>query len=139
MINYTNIEDFTKNNKNYYSIKGKVIHGKKIGRLINFPTANISYSENISIPLPGVYAVKVIQNNKSYFGMMNVGKKPTLDDENISMEVHIFDFQSEIYGEEMEITFLKRIRNQEKFNTVEDLKKQLLKDKYNVLLFLNTI
>lgn len=138
MINFINIEDFKNNNKNDYSLKGKVIHGRKIGRLIDFPTANIIQSNDNLVPIPGVYAVKIIQNNQIFFGMMNVGNKPTFNDDNITMEVHIFDFQSEIYGEEIEVHFLKRMRNQLKFNTVEELKNQLQEDKKNVLLYLPT-
>ncbi|MDD4575107.1 MAG: riboflavin kinase [Bacteroidales bacterium] len=138
MINFINIEDFKNNNKNNYSLKGKVIHGRKIGRLIDFPTANIIQSNDNLVPIPGVYAVKIIQNNQIFFGMMNVGNKPTFNDDNITMEVHIFDFQSEIYGEEIEVHFLKRMRNQLKFNTVEELKNQLQEDKKNVLLYLPT-
>lgn len=139
MINFINIEDFKNNNKNNYSLKGKVIHGRKIGRLIDFPTANIIQSNDNLVPIPGVYAVKIIQNNQIFFGMMNVGNKPTFNDDNITMEVHIFDFQSEIYGEEIEVHFLKRMRNQLKFNTVEELKNQLQEDKKNVLLYLHPL
>lgn len=139
MTNFINIKDFKKNSKKDYAIKGEVVHGRKIGRLIDFPTANISQSTNSPVPIPGVYAVKVIQNNQVFFGMMNVGNKPTFNDENITLEVHIFDFQSEIYGEEIEVQFLKRIRSQLKFNTVEDLKNQLKEDKKNVLLYLHPL
>lgn len=139
MINFIDIDDYRESNKHDCVLKGKVIHGKKIGRLIDFPTANISQLNNSFIPIPGVYAVKVLQNNKIFFGMMNIGKKPTFNDENITMEVHIFNFQSEIYGEEIEVHFLKRIRNQFKFNTIEELKEQLQEDKKNVLLYLQKI
>lgn len=139
MINFIDIDDYKNSNKHDYVLKGKVIHGKKIGRLIDFPTANISQSNSSSIPIQGVYAVRVILNNKIFFGMMNIGEKPTFNDDNITMEVHIFNFQSEIYGEEVEVHFLKRIRSQHKFNTVEELKEQLQKDKKNVLLYLQKI
>ncbi|MDD2412768.1 MAG: riboflavin kinase [Bacteroidales bacterium] len=139
MTSFINIEDYKKNSKKDYAIKGEVVHGRKIGRLINFPTANILQSTTCPIPIPGVYAVRVIQNNRVFFGMMNVGNKPTFNDESITMEVHIFDFQSEIYGEEIEVHFLKRMRNQLKFNSVEELKEQLKEDEKNVLLYLNTM
>jgi riboflavin kinase/FMN adenylyltransferase len=139
MANFADIDDYKRKNKIDLKIVGKVVHGKKLGRLIDFPTANVLISEPLIIPLPGVYAVKVVHDNQSYFGMMNLGSKPTFDDESVTFEVHMFDFQDDIYGEQIEVAFLKRMRDQKRFESLDDLKNQLVIDKYNVLLFLDTI
>lgn len=139
MTYFVDIDDYKRKNKIDLKIVGKVVHGKKIGRLIEFPTANIKYNTNQTLPTPGVYAVKVVKNDSIYHGMMNIGMKPTFDDKSITLEVHIFDFDGDIYGEDIEIVFLKRVRDQIKFSSLEELKKQLQIDKYNVLLFLDTI
>lgn len=119
------------------SISGKIIHGEKIGRKIDFPTANI-YIENVNIlPVTGVYAVTVYVKNKQYYGMMNVGHKPTFKSLNISFEVHILNFNQDIYDETIEVRFLKLLRNQIKFNSIDDLQKQLEQDKKETEIFFN--
>lgn len=111
------------------SISGKIIHGEKIGRKIDFPTANI-YIENVNIlPVTGVYAVTVYVKNKQYYGMINVGNKPTFNSNKMSFEVHILNFNEDIYNEKIEVHFVKFLRNQLKFESIEELKNQLDKDK----------
>ncbi len=113
-----------------YTLTGTVIHGDKRGRTIGFPTANLD-TDQYSLPKVGVYAVEVIIDNKSYFAMANVGYKPTFKDDQKkpSLEVHIFDFNKEIYGEDVRITWLKRIRDEKKFSGIDELIAQLHADK----------
>lgn len=115
-----------------YSIIGKVITGKHLGSKIGFPTANISYGIYV-LPLNGVYATRIKCGNNTYYGMTNVGNNPTVDfSSNVKIEVNIFDFDSDIYGEEVEIIFDERIRDENKFSSIKELKKQLDNDKIEV-------
>jgi len=118
-----------------YSIRGKVIDGFKVGRKIGFPTANIEPEDNSKlIPTIGVYAVRVRWNNQVYKGMLNIGHRPTLDNgKKISIEVHIIDFDEDIYQETLEIDFFRKIRDEQKFNSIDELIEQLQKDKLNVM------
>ena len=112
-----------------FSVSGEVIEGNKIGRTIGFPTANILYPQNI-IELPnGVYGVKVIVGGKEYRGIANFGSKPTVC-ENCSkiLEVNIFDFNENIYFQNIEVKFLKFIRSEKKFSGLDELKEQIQKD-----------
>ena len=116
-----------------FSLTGKVVEGEKIGRTLGFPTANIQLVDNTKIlPALGVYAVKVLVNNKNYNGMLNYGYKPTLGNRKCVMEVNIFDFSEKIYGDDIQIFFTKKIRDERKFNSLDDLKLQLEKDKSEV-------
>ncbi len=113
-----------------YSLKGKVIKGKEIGRTIGFPTANIQVADSTKlIPENGVYAVKINVSAKEYTGMMNIGTNPTINGSHQSLEVHIFDFDTSIYDEEIRIQFLDRIRSEIKFESLEALQEQLQEDK----------
>ncbi len=114
-----------------FFITGVVVKGKQLGRTIGYPTANV-FIENKDklIPKTGVYAVNVFHNNKSYKGMLNIGTNPTTDtDNNIKIEVNIFDFDADIYGDEIKLEFVKRIRNEEKFANLEELKNAIANDK----------
>lgn len=116
----------------FYTTKGTVIQGEKRGRKIGFPTANIQLNADYIIPKTGVYAVRIFVNNSWYHGVCNVGYKPTFkhpDEYTLSIEVHIFDFHASIYGEEVEIEWHQRIRDEKKFNGVEALIKQISADK----------
>lgn len=117
-----------------YSITGKVICGDKRGNTIGFPTANIELSDkNKLIPGNGVYLVKVYVNNNYYFGMMNIGNRPTItDDKNIFLEIHILDFSKDIYGETITVEFMDFLRDEKKFGSLDELKSQLNKDKQTV-------
>lgn len=114
-----------------YSFEGEVISGYKVGRKIGFATANlILVHPDKIIPGLGVYMVEIFWQNRPYKAMMNIGRRPTMDnDNNISLEVHILDFQEEIYGQILKVSFLKKIRDEKKFNAVEDLVEQLKKDR----------
>ncbi|MEL1247116.1 bifunctional riboflavin kinase/FAD synthetase [Flavobacterium helocola] len=113
-----------------YFISGKVIEGKKIGRTIGFPTANILLSENYKLlPKNGVYIVWSRINNELRYGMMNIGNNPTLGDNEQSIEVHFFELNEDIYNENLQISILEHIREEHKFNSISELQTQLEKDK----------
>ncbi len=114
-----------------YSIKGSVVKGNQLGRTIGYPTANIAIQDAEQIiPATGVYAIQVIHNNALYNGMLNIGYRPTVSNEkSLHIEANIFDFEQDIYGDELTIQFIKRIRDEEKFNGITELKAQLKKDK----------
>ena len=113
-----------------YSFTGTVIHGKKLGRTIGFPTANIKIEESYKlIPAQGVYAVQCVIDNQKCNGMLNIGTNPTVSGQNTSIEVHLFDFDQDIYDQEITVELIKRIRDEQKFASVDDLKTQLQEDK----------
>jgi len=118
-----------------YSISGQVIDGFKVGRKIGFPTANIKCeNEEKLIPGIGVYAVEIAYKNLIFKGMMNIGLRPTLENgDTISLEVNIFDFDKDIYNETIKITFVEKIRDEIKFNNIDELIEQLKSDKSKVL------
>ncbi len=113
-----------------YFVNGQVIKGQQIAGKLGFPSANIEYPEDkIQIP-HGVYFVTVELNNKVYNGVLNHGFAPTINDENkLKTEVHILDFDKDIYGENIKISFVTKIRNQMKFESIEKLKAQIIRDK----------
>lgn len=113
-----------------YTIQGTVEKGNQLGRTINFPTANLAINEDYKlIPKIGVYAVEIYYKNQKYFGMMNIGMRPTINGVNKTIEVHVFDFNKNIYGEKLTIEFVKKIREEQKFESFEQLKEQLERDK----------
>jgi len=114
-----------------YSIAGKVVKGKQLGRTIGFPTANIQVEADYKlIPASGIYAIKIEIEGDFFHGMMNIGFRPTVSDENQqTLEANIFDFESDIYGKKIVIHFVEHLRNEQKFLDVSGLKAQLEKDK----------
>lgn len=117
-----------------FSFKAQVIKGAGRGRTIGFPTANLLLNQKHKIiPMKGVYAVKVLCNNNTYQGMMNIGNNPTFNLKNSSIEVNIFNFGLNIYNQIIEVQVLKRIRNEKKFQSIDELKKQLSLDKISAL------
>lgn len=116
-----------------YSITGKVVTGEKIGRKIGFPTANIDLEDEYKlITAVGVYACRIEWKGEKYLGMGNIGYRPTVDHGDLTIEVHIFDFKEEIYGDTITIFFVDRIRDEEKFENLEKLRLQLIKDRETV-------
>lgn len=112
-----------------FSITGKVVHGMKIGRTIGYPTANIHIAEPYKlIPKDGIYVVYSLINGKQTYGMMSIGKNPTIERKAPSIEVHFFDFQEDIYDSDLQIYFISHIRNEQKFDSIDQLKLQLQKD-----------
>jgi riboflavin kinase / FMN adenylyltransferase len=116
-----------------YSICGRVVRGNQVGRKIGFPTANIETpGEYKLITAGGVYACRVMHDGLQYDGMSNIGVRPTVADGELTIEVNIFDFNKEIYEEEITILFIDRIRDEQKFAGLDELKAQLEKDKEKV-------
>ena len=116
-----------------YSITGTVVGGNKIGRKIGFPTANIELQDEFKlITAQGVYACRVLHDGKMYHGMGNIGYRPTINNSDLTIEVHIFDFHKDIYGETITIFFVDRIRDEVKFENLDALKQQLVKDRESV-------
>ena len=116
------IETANKYLANNFLLSGTVIDGEKIGRTINYPTANISFDKDKLIPKAGVYAVTINISNKSFDGMLNIGVQQQ------KIEVHIFDFSKNIYGLDIKIEFKKLIRSNIKFTNISQLKNQLIED-----------
>lgn len=115
-----------------YTLKGKVVAGKQLGRTIGFPTANIqTESPNLLVPAEGVYAVNVrMPSGIVRRGILNIGRRPTVDNDNAipTVEVHILDFSGDLYGQPLAIEFLKRLRSEQRFPSLEALRKQLTID-----------
>ena len=118
-----------------YFISGNVIEGNQIGRKIGFPTANIKIPEPYKqVPKDGVYAVRVNLNGESYYGMLNIGSRPTIEPtlRTKNIEVHILDFDKKIYNQTITVYFIKRIRDEIRFNGLDELTKQLKRDKEQI-------
>lgn len=113
-----------------YSFSGIVVKGRQLGRTIGFPTANVQVSESYKlIPTNGVYAVRTLVRGQWLNGIMNIGNRPTVDGVGRTQEVHILNFNEDIYGENITIELIDYIRPEQKFNGIEELKNQILKDK----------
>jgi riboflavin kinase/FMN adenylyltransferase len=111
-----------------YSISGRVVHGQRLGRQLGFPTANIAL-HRINVAFTGVYAVKVcLESDEQVLGVANIGVKPTVGNFIPSLEVHLLDFSSTIYGEHLDVTFCEKLRNEQRFENIEALKEQINKD-----------
>lgn len=120
-----------------FMLTGTVVKGKGLGKKISFPTANISISEDYKIiPKQGSYIVKSLINNSFVYGMMNIGTNPTVNGQGQSIEVHFFNFNKDIYNKTLNIQLLKRLRDEQKFESVDALVKQLEIDKQTSLHFI---
>jgi riboflavin kinase / FMN adenylyltransferase len=114
-------------------LTGVVVKGNQLGRKIGFPTANLIPGKAEEILLrKGVYAVRVHINQSIFDGMANIGIRPTLDEHDLTIEAHLFDFSDDIYGETISIWFYDFIREERKFSGLEELKSQLAKDKITI-------
>lgn len=113
-----------------FSLRGIVSHGSKRGREIGFPTANLSLADRYFLPKNGVYGVRVHVGSQSYFGVMNIGIKPTFElDKNIpSVEVHLLNFSGDLYGQHLSVDLLFHIRGEQKFEGIHQLKEQIMRD-----------
>jgi riboflavin kinase/FMN adenylyltransferase len=113
-----------------YSLHGPVIHGDGRGRTINVPTANISYSHDKMIPAKGIYACRAYLNDKKYRAAINIGTNPTFtpDKQSPNVEAHLLDFHQEIYGKDVRLEFVERLRDELKFDSVEKLLEQIWQD-----------
>ncbi len=114
-----------------YQIQGKVIEGQKLGRTIGFPTANLEIPPEKFLPRKGVYVVTVSQdtsNLTNLWGVMNIGDRPTVSGKNISVEIHLLDWEGDLYGENLTVSLINFLRPEQKFNSLEALKNQIQKD-----------
>ena len=119
-----------------YRMDGRVVAGFQEGRKLGFPTANIQLADpRRLVPASGVYAVRVKIDDEATWrlGMMNIGTRPTFGGEKVSLEVHIFDFAGDLYGCHVEVVFLRRVREERKFASPEELAAQLARDKQTIL------
>lgn len=112
-----------------FKIEGEVIKGRQIGRTMGFPTINLSYDSKFVIPKRGVYYTLVKYNNEIYKAMTNIGYNPTVNGENLNIETNILDFNENLYGKKIEIFFIHKIRDEKNFGSIENLMKQLNKDR----------
>ena len=116
-----------------HQIRGLVVSGKREGRKIGFPTANVSTSDTL-IPEKGVYAVRVQVNRGKWLdGMVNLGTQPTFGGRKFQIETYIFDFDQDIYGDELTIAFVERIRSEKRFESIDALRTQLREDQGRVM------
>lgn len=123
-----------------YFLTGVIEKGRQLGRTIGFPTANLKIEESYKlIPKMGAYIVESVLNNKKVFGMMNIGFKPTVGSERLSIEVHFLDFEGDLYDQNIQVALLKFLRPETKFDSISSLKVQLEKDKNDVLLYVKKL
>ncbi len=126
----------------FHTIVGSVIHGEKRGRTIGFPTANIEPNEDFDLPATGVYAVKIRVSKQWYEGVCNLGYKPTFHEnpaEKPTIEVHIFNFSENIYGEIIKLEWHQRIRSEKKFAGIDELVTQINIDKQTAIDYFQTL
>ena len=112
-----------------YRLTGEIVKGQGLGRKLNFPTVNLRVEEDYKlVPMKGVYAVKTRVKGQEILGMMNIGFRPTVGGDGRTIEIHLLDFQGDLYGEKLRVDVLDRLRDEQKFESVEALKTQLKKD-----------
>jgi riboflavin kinase / FMN adenylyltransferase len=123
-----------------FKFSGKVVEGKKLGRTLGFATANLEIKEKFKIlPKIGVYAVRVVCNFKTHLGVMNIGYRPTVENsEQLKIEVHVLDFEENIYGQMLEVIVIGKLRDEQKFDGLDQLKAQIGKDVASARIILNT-
>src|SRR5690606_10014014 len=123
-----------------YPLTGTVVEGRKLGRTLVYPTANIRIPENYKlIPKDGVYVVKSTIDGRQIGGMMNIGINPTIEDANRSIEIYFIDFDADLYGRELQVSLLHRLRDEQKFESLDLLKQQLAEDELQSRAFLNSV
>nr|WP_294777130.1 bifunctional riboflavin kinase/FAD synthetase [uncultured Flavobacterium sp.] len=123
-----------------YSMTGTVTKGQQLGRTIGYPTANIQIEEDYKlIPQNGVYVAKCLVNQQTIYGMMNIGNRPTVDGITQTIEINLFDFNEDIYGQNVTVALLKRMRNEQKFDSLDALKNQLALDKQTALSYISQL
>ena len=127
LLSYGNVEQAKKFLGRYYFISGKVVEGKRRGKQIGFPTANLQTDWNF-IPENGVYVTYINYKRKKFRGITNIGFRPTFGKRDLTIESHIFNFSDSIYGEEIKLEFVKRIRSEKKFDTIDELIENIKND-----------
>ena len=121
-----------------YMLTGEIARGKGLGRQLEFPTANLRIGESYKlVPCNGVYVVKSVLEEREVYGMMNIGYNPTVDGKSKSIEVHFFDFREDLYGKEVRVELLHRLRDETRFDSLDELKQQLQKDKERSLAYIS--
>ncbi|MDH4200405.1 MAG: bifunctional riboflavin kinase/FAD synthetase [Spirochaetia bacterium] len=111
-----------------YFISGQIVHGFNRGKLTGFPTANIKYSGKKLLPAEGVYLAEIYFSQNTFSGIVNIGYNPTFNNDKLSIEVHILNFRENLYGENITVYFLEKIREEMKFDNIDDLKRQINTD-----------
>lgn len=133
-INQGNVENMPNLLGEYFYVKGRVVTGNRIGRTINYPTANIEYPSNIIKIAKGVYFANVEIDGTIHQAIANFGKRPTINKPHtLTLEAHILNFNQNIYDKDIKISFIKKLRDERKFSSLEDLKIQLKKDEIQAL------
>ncbi len=123
-----------------YSLTGTVTKGQQLGRTIGYPTANIQIEEDYKlVPQNGVYVAKCVLNQKMVYGMMNIGNRPTVNGITQTIEINLFDFNDDLYGQTITVSLLKRMRDEQKFESLEALKNQLALDKQTALSYIKQL
>ena len=130
-IFYGNFREVNKNLPNKYFMEGNIVEGKKLGRELGYPTANLNFSKEIVIPKDGIYKTISVLGNKSYNSITSIGNNPTFNEELKTVETYIIDFNKNIYNQKLKIVFIDFIREQIKFDNEEDLIIQMNKDLKN--------
>lgn len=121
----------------HYMLTGTITRGKRLGRQLEYPTANVLIEEGYKlIPANGVYVVKSVFDNRDVFGMMNIGYNPTVNGDKQSIEVHFFNFEGDLYDREVRVELLHRLRDEKRFDSIDQLKQQLDRDKEQSLAFI---
>ena len=137
-IEIGNIEEANRNLGYAFMLTGEIVKGNNLGEKIGFPTANLAIQETYKLlPKTGSYVVKSNLENETVYGMMNIGFNPTVKGKKLTIEIHFFDFNKDLYGRKIQIDVLKFLRDEQKFNSIENLKNQLDKDRKKSLDIIN--
>ena len=128
-----NIRQATSLLGDYFTLQGTVVKGRQLGRTLGFPTANLKLNEISPLFLAnGVYAVRIKHNTSFYDGMVNIGIRPTFEQHELTIEVNLFDFSDDIYGHDLTLYFVDRVRDEMKFPDLDALKNQITLDKQRI-------
>ena len=111
-----------------YTLSGQVVAGKRLGRTIGVPTANLVFPEELVVPKLGVYATAAVVDGKLYRAVTNIGTRPTVNGEGVTVEAHLLDFEGDLYGKYLELNFLEFLRPEQKFDSLEDLQAEIEKN-----------
>lgn len=133
LVEHGHIEKANEYLGRYFSVEGTVVHGKKLGRKIGYPTANLTIDADKAVPSRGVYETVVEFDGKKYIGATNVGTNPTVGDKSLRVETYIIDFNEELYGKSIKVSFVRKLRDEIKFKDIDTLIMQMEKDVKNIL------
>lgn len=133
LVEHGDVEKANKYLGRDFSVEGTVVHGKKLGRKLGYPTANIFVAADKAVPAKGVYETLVELDGKLYKGATNVGTNPTVGDKTLRVESYVIDFDEELYGKKIKISFIRKLRNEMKFDSLEKLIEQMGEDVKNII------